>query len=66
MPLDLDKPQVLELLNDTCERCREAWPVKWTEREKVWRHERQNAGSTSIVICLATRLREKYAGVLNG
>ncbi len=64
--VDLTKDQVIELLNDTCPKCTEGWPVKWTQHDKVWRHERHNMGSTSIVICLATNLRIKYKDVLDG
>jgi hypothetical protein len=66
MTVLLNRDQVLELCDDACPKCAERWPLKWDNREKVWRHERNNVGSTSITICMASHLREKYSEVLNG
>lgn len=66
MTVELTRDQVKELLEDACPRCKEGWPLKWSNGDKQWFHEQKNAGNTRITICLGTNLRDKYTGVLNG
>lgn len=66
--VELTRDQALELIKDTCPKCKEgAIPVFKSKYDaRVWEHRKQAMGNTSISVCLATHLRDKYEAVLNG
>ena len=60
---DLTREQLQSVLADVCPHCKAGLVVEY--RQETNEHVHRPSGPTSITLCLATNLRNKYKEILS-
>ena len=64
MPLTAE--EFIEMVNQTCSRCRDGSVPRYREDTKEWVHDSGGKAQFSHTFCLATGLRKVYEAQQNG